>query len=276
MHRKESELGSSVPTIVSYALIITVIVIFAGASGCSKSSRQVVASTTAVSAALPQTALESSAPPQQSAEVRKISTTKAPLAKPSAPRPITYRSRDYGVSFTYPWQYSFLSARALSLMGDESREPRSDGHESQFTLARIEVPKSFYPATNFDSGYFTLSLDPEIGQQECTAAFVPAKDADVKTESINGVDFRWTESESGGHGESSRVRNYMAFANGTCYEIELGVITKNDRGLAANVNSDHVFNRLETILHTVKITAAQKPVTEEAQSESANPPSLHK
>ncbi len=88
------------------------------------------------------------------------------VAKPSAALPVVYKSRDYGVSFVYPWQYSLVSARMVAT-GDESLRPKPDGHEGQFTLARVDIPKGFYADTNYESGYFILSLNQEVNQQEC-------------------------------------------------------------------------------------------------------------
>jgi hypothetical protein len=181
-------------------------------------------------------------------------------------KPVVYRSRDYGVSFQYPWQYAYFSARAIA-NGDDSLKPNSDGHDGQVTLARIAVPRGFYPDTDFDSAYFTLSLNQNIKEEEC--AVTADKPASLKTESINGVDFHWVEKESGGHGAASRVRNYVTFANGACYEVEMGLKTSNQDGLAREVDSDQVFHRLESILRTVKIQSEMKDAPEQMQTATA-------
>ena len=164
-----------------------------------------------------------------------------------------FKSHDYGVSFEYPWQYTRLGAKAVA--DDYSLQPESDGLDSQFTLVRIDVPKGFYPDTDFDSGYFILSLNPELGEKECQETL--GKDAKPQISSINGFDFRWMENESGGHGASRKVRDYVAFANDTCYEIELGVKTKND-GLSREIDPEQVMHRLDAILATVKIVPDER------------------
>jgi predicted Rdx family selenoprotein len=184
---------------------------------------------------------------------------------------IIYRSRDYGVSFLYPWQYAFVSARAVA-NGDASLRPQSDGHEGQFTLARIEVPKGFYADTNYESGYFTLSLNQELSEQECESALSPGTGGKVEIETINGVEFRWVETDSGGRGHASRLRQYVTFTNGTCYELEMGVKTSGDNGLAREVDPDQVLRRLDTILRTVKILpGTEKPAAAEVESSTAAP-----
>lgn len=181
-----------------------------------------------------------------------------PAAKPSPNKLLTYRSRDYGVSFQYPWQYTILGARAVA-DADLSLHPVSDGYEGQVTLARVDVPRGFYADTNYDNGYFMLSLNTTVDQQECESQLGLGKDGKVLTETINGVDFRWRESDTGGRGQASKIRQYVTFANDACYELELGVKTSNADGLAREVNPDQVLRRLDSILRTVKIQSEEKP-----------------
>src|SRR4051812_40102276 len=71
-------------------------------------------------------------------------------AKQPASKLLRYKSRDYGVAFDYPWQYQFASARTVST--NDGLKPKSDGFDGQITLARIDLPKGFFPDSNFDSG----------------------------------------------------------------------------------------------------------------------------
>ena len=236
---------------------------------CSTRSKPAVSSSSSMPAsaslrpAVLQTGVPVAEPPAPVAASKKTS------AKPSAAKSIVYRSRDYGVSFDYPWQYSFVSASAVA-NGDDSRQPKSDGHEGQITLARVEIPKGFYSDTDFESGYFTLSLNQDLNQQECESVLNPGNDAKLGTETINGVEFRWVETDSGGRGQAAKLRQYVTFTNGTCYELELGVKTSNDSGLAREVNPDQVLRRLDGILRTVKIQpSTEKPAV--AESSKAEP-----
>ncbi len=177
---------------------------------------------------------------------------------------MTFKSRDYGVSFQYPWQYAYLNAKTVAT-GDDSLKPKTDGSDAQFTLARVEIPKGFYPDTNFDRAYFMLSLNQDLGEDECYATL--GEKNKLQTANINGVGFRWIESESGGHGGALNVRNYVAFANGNCYELEAGLKTQNEKGLAREVNPDQVMSRLDSILNTVSIVPDEKaPVENTAES----------
>jgi hypothetical protein len=173
------------------------------------------------------------------------STTKA-----NSPKFISFKSRDYGISLEYPWQYTALRSKALA--ENESLRPKLDGSDDQFSLMRIEVPKGFYPDTDLETGYLTVSLNQDIEEAQCKSIVSDDKN-DVKTESINGVEFLWKETDSGGRGSASKIRNYVTYQNGTCYELEMGVKTKNDHGFSKEVNTDHVMARLDSILKSVKI-----------------------
>ena len=219
----------------------------------------------------PKTAKASSKRPVEAAQpvssqplvpAAKIETVAAKSAekKVAVERPksdlMTFKSRDYGVSFQYPWQYAYLNAKTVAT-GDDSLKPKTDGSDAQFTLVRVEIPKGYYPDTNFDSAYFMLSLNQDLGEDECIATLGPEKDK-LKTANINGMDFHWIESNCGGHGSASKVRNYVAFANGNCYELEAGLKTQNEKGLSREVNPDQVMSRLDSILNTVNVAPDEK------------------
>ena len=177
-------------------IVLGTLVTLVTAVACSKnSSKQVMSSRVSRSSApLKPAALSTVVPVASQPEIEVV--------KPKQPRSTktsSYISRDYGVSFRYPWQYAFLNARTIS-KADSSLKPRSDGHDGQFTLARVEIPRGFYPDTDFDSGYFILSLNQNLGEQDCLKSLSPAKDAKLDTVGIDGRDFHWIETSSGGKG----------------------------------------------------------------------------
>lgn len=250
---------------VHLAILLATLAMVATTVGCSKNS-STVSSSMPASISLRADAAQTGTPTAQ--PVAAVATTNAKTSsaeKPPVSKLITYKSRDYGVSFIYPWQYAFVNARTIA-EGDASLRPKSDGHDGQMTLARIDIPKGFYPGTDYESGYFTLSLDQEMSsQQECEASLVVPKGGKLETLTTNGGEFRWVESESGGGGQATKLRQYVTFSNGTCYELELGVKTRNEDGLAREVNPDKVLGRLDDILWTVKILPTESPVATEAQ-----------
>jgi hypothetical protein len=238
---------------------------------CSAKSKPAVSSSSSMpaSASLRPAVLQTGVPVVE--QPVPVAVSKKTSAKPSAAKSIVYRSRDYGVSFVYPWQYSFVSAKAVA-NGDDSLRPKSDGHEGRITLARVEIPRGFYSDTDYESGYFMLSLNQDLNQQECESVLNPGNDAKLESDTINGVEFRWVETDSGGRGQAAKLRQYVTFTNGTCYELELGVKTSNDGGLAREVNPDQVLRRLDGILRTVKIQpSTEKPAAAVAESPKAEP-----
>src|SRR5579872_3493113 len=169
----------------------------------SKPGKQAVSSPISQSARLKPVALSTvvpvaSQPASESAKPKRVDAVKGG----------SFRSRDYGVSFRYPWQYGFINARMVA-NGDASLKPKSDGHDGQFTLARVEIPQGFYPDTDFESGYFSLSLNQNLNEEQCVQSLSSAKDAKLSTVNIGGRDFRWIETSSGGKGSASKVRDYV-------------------------------------------------------------------
>ena len=257
-----------VPSIrkVHLVILLATLAMVATTVGCSKNSSAVSSSVPAgesLRADAPQTG--TAVKPAVSAATTNAKTSSA--EKPPIPKLITYKSRDYGVSFVYPWQYAFLNARAVA-QGEASLRPKSDGHDGQITLARVDIPKGFYADTDYESGYFALSLDQDLGQQECEASLVVPKDGKLGTDTINGVEFHWIETDSGGGGHAAKLRQYVTFSNSnsTCYEFEMGVKTRNEDGLAREVDPDKVLRRLDGILRTVKILPDQSPAVAETES----------
>jgi hypothetical protein len=235
---------------------------------CAKQSDHKVEAARSGQAAVKQVSVQAVPPAVQSSEV-KIKTV-AKTTQPAS-KVLRYKSRDYGVSFEYPWQYEFVNAKTIS--GSQSLQPKSDGFEGQITLARIDLPNGFYPDTDFESGYFTLGLNSQVKEKDCKASL--ASTGKPQVAKINDVEFLWNESEVGGKGSASKIRNYVAFNQGVCYEIELGVKTHNENGLAREVNADQVMRKLEGMLKTVKFREAEargdlQSSLEESKTEAQN------
>ncbi len=236
------------------AILITTLTVVMSTVACSNKSKSAVMSPRPVHSNQP-TAPQTSVPAVSQPTLLAIADKTSSPMKPSAPQLVLFRSRDYGVSFLYPWQYAFSSSKNLA--ESDASQAKSG---SQFTLARIEIPKGYYPDTDFDSGYFMLSLNEDISEQDCQSLLTGGKDGKLETENINGVEFHWKQTESGGHGTASTLRNYTAFTNGTCYEVEMGVKTKNERGRVREVDAGQVMHRLDRILRSVKIDAVTQSV----------------
>ena len=265
------------PSIGKIRLVILLAALAAVATmvACSSNSRGTISSSMSAGTSLRADSPQTGTPNAQPAAAVPSNAKASSAEKPPVPKLITFKSRDYGVSFVYPWQYSFVSARAVA-EGDASLKPKADGHDGQITLARIDIPKGFYAGTDYENGYFTLSLDQDLNQQECEASLAVPKDGKPGTDSINGVEFRWLETENGGGGHAAKLRQYVTFTNSTCYQFELGVKTRNEDGLAREVDPDKVMRRLDGILRSVKILPEERPATAEEQTATEEPePKLH-
>jgi hypothetical protein len=96
-----------------------------------------------------------------------------------------------------------------------------------------------------------------------------AKTLDANQLLIGDLQLRATEAVSGEGTRQSDSKYFHLYQNGACYEFALNVTTNaSEEGLVKHVDRDRVFNRLEQILHTVKIS----PVQPEVQAESTPTP----
>jgi hypothetical protein len=253
--------NASRPPYTSKLILFGVIAAVATAAGCSKSrsteSYNPIASP-AHEAHL-QTVSAPVVPPKPSVETTSVATKRVPVqAKPPASKLLTYRSRDYGISFEYPWQYAFVSAKSIS-QSDATAASTAD--DAQVVLARIEVPKGFYPDTDFEAGSFTVTLK-DVDEQTCYSKL--GAPADVRTDTINTIPFRWAETDEGGHGKAVKQRTYATFTNDTCYQLHAIVKTSNEGGTAREIDPDLVLRRLDAMAKSVKI-AVVKPETTPAE-----------
>jgi hypothetical protein len=247
-------------------ILIGTLAVIASTAACSQSSRTAANTPQPAGASLRPAAMKTVSTTVPNTTAMSTSEATSSTAKAALPKLVVYKSRNYGVSFSYPRQYASRSARAIA-NGDLSLQPKPDGYEGQITLARIEIPKGFYPDTDYQSGYFTLSLNEDINADECRLGLNVGKEGRVETMNINGTEFQWIETDTGGRGNASKVRNYVAYANETCYELETGVRTNNEGGLARELDPDQVLRRLDAILTSVSIIpATENPVAQKLQS----------
>ena len=191
----------------------------------------------------------------------------APLAprsevkKPAHKRPasiVTYKNKEYGLSFRYPRKYTLVS-------GDKKSEDNPTAIPMNFIqpggvdVATVEMPATVYPGTDLSSAFFSVSVNRSLTASECGEFGTPDKHEGSTTE---------TESTAGeskvlgvASTETSSAKYYHVFESGACYEFGMAIAT--DPNPAENmktVDRDAVFSKLEKIMASVKI----KPVTQEA------------
>ena len=154
---------------------------------------------------------------------------------------------------------------------------------SEFAMPASKVTKP-EPALQSEVAKQDLSsvdsktADAKPAASETSTAKVDPK-SDVKTDDSNSklligdMELRATEAVSGEGTRQSDSKYFHVFQNGGCYEFALNVTTDaSEEGLVKHVDRDKVFNRLEQILSTVKISAVTPEVTAEAPASTSATP----
>jgi hypothetical protein len=190
----------------------------------------------------------------------------------------SYVNRQYGVSFTFPRQYSLKSGDAAQLSwGDLGPFQMDFVHPGGVTLAGVTLPANSYPGTDFKSGFVNLSVNPGMTSEACTRFAFPEPKAGTEQSSkdttgtdtstkvkIGDMEFSQVENSTAGAMKQTDAKYYHAFNNGACYEFALGIGTESDgnvEGVTA-VDRKQVFGKLEKILATVKLQPAAVGETE--------------
>ena len=237
-------------------------------NGCSKGPAKVAsqspASPLSAPSVPPTLVANQAAIPTDSKPVRKhIVQKKAPTA--------TFSDPINGISFRYPKTYVLKTGSEPSLdvsgMGPVQMNFTQPGGSN---VAAIELPRNSYPGTNFSSAFFGVSVNPELSESECSQfAFPltlhsenePGSPAKAK---FGGNEFSMVEEFAGDQTASDRkepdMKYYHRFENGNCYEFSMGVSTTPKVGDNVKaINQEQVFKKLQQIMATVKIEAAEVP-----------------
>jgi hypothetical protein len=263
--RDKSNFEKNTSTLVFAALLI----VCSLAVGCSSDKPKPVSSTS-------QSAMTQPTPPITASPASALAApAQQAAAKPvhkkvvrKAPANVTYLDKTSGVSFQYPRKYALKT-------GDAANEFLSSGSVAMdfvqpggVAVAAVALPESAYPKSDLASAFFNVSVNKSLTAEQC-GKFSEAKPAAPVDAAAQGTvqpsklmigDMELQSSETlasqGAREEASKY--YHVFENGTCYEFALKVATT---GLGTEeggkqVNRDEVFQRLEKILATVKISPA--------------------
>lgn len=250
------------------AALVTTLTI--GTNGCSKSKQAIAAPSSNV-------ALVPAAAPLMASPAMVPTAAPKPLKKSSRQSTFaTYKNADYGISFRYPKTYSLTKDDKANLewagLGPVEMNFVQPGGN---TLAAVQLPEGVYPHTDFASAFFNVSVNPKVTADDCAKfAFEDAKHvaSGMSEDDMDGASpvepakmklgaAEFTEVESAG-GESARhadAKYYHVFQNGACYEFALGLETAKSTANVKPVDHNAVFNKLNWMLSTVKITTAGMP-----------------
>lgn len=202
------------------------------------------------------------------------------------PANVKYSDPNSGVSFQYPRKFALASGNdAQSHFGNTDTIPMNFVHSGGVTVAMVTVPNTLYPKTDFASALFTVNVNRNLSEQECSHfAFVDTSDADgepidSQKVKVGSVGMEMTEELTGSATHQLETEYYHHYENGGCYEYVLGLATDgySPQSGIQPVNRDAVFARLEKILATVKTTPtmkepeAKQPATEPTVAGAASP-----
>jgi hypothetical protein len=198
--------------------------------------------------------------------------TQAPLQKTpkktpkKRPADVTYSDANSGLSFLYPRKFSVISGDSaqaeFAAVGDV---PMNFVQPGGVAIATVALPANAYPGTDFASGFFNVSVNRAIPQQECSHfAFVDTRNADgepvdAEKVKIGGNDMEMTSDFTANAVKQVETQYYHNYVNGSCYEYSLGLSTQGftTEGNVQHVNRDEVFAKLEKILATVKVNPVE-------------------
>jgi len=256
-------------TLVFAALVIVCSI----ATGCSsekpklESSNKQSAMTqpTLPAATSPTTALVATAPQAVAKPVHKKVVHKAPAT-------VTYADKTSGISFQYPRKYELKTGEAADELVSSDPVPMDFLQPGGVALAAVAVPESAYPKSDLASAFFTVSVNKALTEEQCGQFSVPqaapvtpadpAASAPTQPSKLMIGDMELQPSETLASQGTREVASkyYHVFENGACYEFALKVATiegEIDEG-GKHVDRAQVFQRLEKILATVKITPASE------------------
>jgi hypothetical protein len=261
-------------TVAAVLLVVTFIL---GLSGCSKEKSE------GTSANL---SIKNSSGQGVSRQSKKVSTrrtaTTARLARkhtvPSKKEPVveeqssvTYTDSTYGVSFSYPRDYTFLTpGKIMQNSALRNWLPLNFVRPGGVTVAAIEMPGDIV------SPLFNLGVNKNLTAEQCgqfatklpqSGSYAPGQTAvgSIPSKvSIGGVEFSKVEDAT----EQTDIRYYHRFepgpathggvaGTGTCYELAVRVDEPSDK--TEPVDHQVVFNKMEGILASVKIKAEGSP-----------------
>ncbi len=230
------------------------------ANGCSEEKKSVISqpvSPAPQAAVVPQIPTSTTTP----APVEKKAHKKAAKKRPST---VTYAEPNYGVSFRYPKNYILKTGDEphldLAGLGPVRMNFIQPGGT---TVVAVELPRDSYPGAEISSAFFSVSVNANLTPEECSL-FASAEPGDLEDGPIpaakvkvGNIEFDETEDTL----QQADAKYYHVFQQGSCYEFGLGMGTGTDGSMEKVPAStyNHVFDKLEKILSTVKIEQGAVP-----------------
>jgi hypothetical protein len=203
-----------------------------------------------------------------------VSSSPAPASPaPSTPEPkkvakkrpstVTYTDQTYGVSFRYGRKYTLKSGDQI----DSASVPMDFAQPGGVNAVSVELPKGLYPDTDLTSAFFRVSVNKGLTENECgqfalPQSLGPDKDSGQPSRvALGTLEMQEVENISSEETKRADTKYYHLFQNGACYEFALGLSAESDAkdDGASTIDREKLFQRLETILATVKIKPEVTP-----------------
>jgi len=239
--------------------ILSLLIVSLFTLGCSQKQNKSAATETQPSTN--QTALNQPITPNV---VASASTATAPepkkIGKKKPSSVVQYSDPTYGVSFRYPRKSSLKSGEKI----DVASMPMNFVQPGGVPAVSVELPKQLYPDTDLSTAFFAVNVNKSLTETECGQFALPLSLASNNEPlqpskvGMGALEMQEVENISGDETKNADTKYYHLFQNGACYEFVLGLSMENDNkddGTKA-LDRDKVFQRLETILATVKIKPA--------------------
>jgi hypothetical protein len=187
-----------------------------------------------------------------------------------APVTTTYVDKLSGVSFQYPRKYVLKTGEAADELLSSDLVPTNFVQPGGASIAAVTIPESAYPKSDLAAALFNVSVNKALTAEQC-GQFSEAKatglvdpgapvTAQASKLTIGEMELQSSESLASQGTRKEASKYYHVFENGACYEFALKVATETepDEG-GKHVDRDEIFQRLEKILATVKISPATAP-----------------
>ena len=286
--------GKNTSTLIFAAVLIVCSVTV----GCSSDKPKPLSSNNQIPAPQPQPETASTPAPAVEA-VAKPAPKKIVHKKPAT---VNYTDKTYGVTFEYPRRYAIETGNAATELLGSNPIAMNFVQPGGLALAAVELPETGFANTDFSSAFFNVSINKSLTADQCTEFAVPQPKAapqasttdatpavtqvssaatplpDVQSVSasklmLGDLELRATEAVTGEGTRQSDSKYFHVFQNGACYEFALNVTTvASEDGVMKHVDRDKVFDRLEKILATVKISPIAAPeVTAETPAQTPTP-----
>jgi hypothetical protein len=252
-------------TLVFAALLIVCSV----AVGCSSEKTKTASSTNPSAMTQPTPAVSTPATVPATPAVQAAAKPIRKKVVRKAPATVTYSDKTSGISFQYPRKYALETGDAAKELVSSDPIPMDFVQPGGVALAAVTLPESAYPNTDLASAYFNVSVNKAVTAEQCGEFSVPkaspATPADPAVQAtaqlsklmIGDMELQSTKTLASQGTREEASKYFHVFENGACYEFALRVATTGVEAEGGkHVDREQVFQRLEKILATVKITPA--------------------